>query len=155
MFRHMVVCMCFWRDATRSCAFSRKEYFQSNGSASARMFFFDTFQTFTYLSKKVSIILLDVSSLSCLQLYIDCFGLPTDNDAFAMNASKSKWKELKTVESKILRSRHNFSFITIVISALQRKELCKTTFEQGARFTLQGRILGFNELSLREQFQCT
>ncbi|RCN48957.1 hypothetical protein ANCCAN_04939 [Ancylostoma caninum] len=32
-----------------------------------------------------------------LQLYIDCFGMPTDNDAFAMNASKSKWKDLKTV----------------------------------------------------------
>ncbi|KAK6752416.1 hypothetical protein RB195_003690 [Necator americanus] len=31
-----------------------------------------------------------------LELYIDCFGLPTDNDADSMNASKRKWKELKS-----------------------------------------------------------
>ncbi|ETN80597.1 kinase domain protein [Necator americanus] len=32
-----------------------------------------------------------------LELYIDCFGLPTDNDADSMNASKRKWKELKSI----------------------------------------------------------
>ncbi|VDM75085.1 unnamed protein product [Strongylus vulgaris] len=30
------------------------------------------------------------------QLYIDCFGFPTDHDVAAMNASKHKWKELKS-----------------------------------------------------------
>ncbi|CAJ0604406.1 unnamed protein product [Cylicocyclus nassatus] len=31
-----------------------------------------------------------------LELYIDCFGFPTDYDVAAMNASKHKWKELKS-----------------------------------------------------------
>ncbi|EYC03265.1 hypothetical protein Y032_0095g2842 [Ancylostoma ceylanicum] len=31
-----------------------------------------------------------------MELYVECFGLPTDNDALAMSASKSKWKDLKT-----------------------------------------------------------
>ncbi|VDM75084.1 unnamed protein product [Strongylus vulgaris] len=31
------------------------------------------------------------------KLYIDCFGFPTDHDVAAMNASKHKWKELKSV----------------------------------------------------------
>ncbi|KHJ96390.1 hypothetical protein OESDEN_03646 [Oesophagostomum dentatum] len=36
------------------------------------------------------------TKLSCNKLYIECFGLPTDDDVVAMNASKHKWKELKS-----------------------------------------------------------
>ncbi|KJH52674.1 kinase domain protein [Dictyocaulus viviparus] len=35
------------------------------------------------------------STLNQFELYIDCFGLPTDHDAIAMNASRNKWKEIK------------------------------------------------------------
>ncbi|VDL77584.1 unnamed protein product [Nippostrongylus brasiliensis] len=31
-----------------------------------------------------------------MRLHIDSFGMPTENDVLAMNASKSKWKEVKT-----------------------------------------------------------
>uniref|UniRef100_A0A0N4WFP2 Protein kinase domain-containing protein n=1 Tax=Haemonchus placei TaxID=6290 RepID=A0A0N4WFP2_HAEPC len=39
----------------------------------------------------------DKRRLSGWQLYIENFGLPTDYEVSAMNASKSKWKEVKSV----------------------------------------------------------
>uniref|UniRef100_A0A0R3PCE3 Protein kinase domain-containing protein n=1 Tax=Angiostrongylus costaricensis TaxID=334426 RepID=A0A0R3PCE3_ANGCS len=37
------------------------------------------------------------STLNQIELYIDCFGLPTDQDAFDMNIPNNKWKEIQSV----------------------------------------------------------
>uniref|UniRef100_A0A8L8KLH4 Protein kinase domain-containing protein n=1 Tax=Heligmosomoides polygyrus TaxID=6339 RepID=A0A8L8KLH4_HELPZ len=39
------------------------------------------------------------STMNQIELYIENFGLPTDNDVALMNASKNKWKEVKAEES--------------------------------------------------------
>uniref|UniRef100_A0A0K0DKE4 Protein kinase domain-containing protein n=1 Tax=Angiostrongylus cantonensis TaxID=6313 RepID=A0A0K0DKE4_ANGCA len=37
------------------------------------------------------------STFNQIELYIDCFGLPTDQDAFDMNIPNGKWKEIQSV----------------------------------------------------------